>query len=78
MGVAMATSKLPITSLLLGVHSALKEHLANIGKQQFALWQLALFPQGHGEARQASVNGVDFARLWRTLEDGEWTFWRRL
>ena len=70
----MATSKLPITSLLLGVHSALKEHLADIGKQQFALWQLALFPQVHGEARQASINGVDFARLWRTFEVGEWTF----
>ena len=68
MGVAMATSKLPITSLLLRVHSALKEHLANIGKEQFALWQLALFSEGDGEGRQASVNIVHFARLWRTLE----------
>jgi hypothetical protein len=74
MGVAMATSKLTITSLLLGVHSALKEHPANIGKEQFALWQLALFPQGDGEARPASVNGVDFTRLWQTLEGREWTF----
>ena len=74
----MATDKMPITSLHRAVHSALKEHLANIGKQQFALWQLALCPQGDGEAQQASLNGVDFAKLWRTSEAGEKTFLRRL
>ena len=36
LSIAMATGKLP---LLLRVNSALKEHLGNITKQQFALWQ---------------------------------------
>ena len=67
----MATGKLP---LLLQVNSACREHLGNIAKQQFALWQPRLCPQRHGEAQQASLNGVDFARLWRTSEAGEWTF----
>ena len=65
LSIAMATGKLP---LLLRANSALKEHLGNIAKQQFALWQPRLCPQGDGEAQQASLNGVDFARLWRTSE----------
>src|SRR5580658_10427422 len=64
----MATSKLRITSPLLRVNSALKKHLANIGKQQFALWKPRLCPEVDGEAQQASLNGVDSARLWRTSE----------
>jgi hypothetical protein len=52
--------------------------LDNIAKQQFALWQTRICPQGDGEARQASLNGVDFARLWRTLEAGEGTFLHHL
>jgi hypothetical protein len=68
----MATGKRP---LLLRLNSALKEHLGNIAKQQFTLWQPRLCLQGDGEARQASINGVDFARLWRTSEAGEGTFY---
>ena len=71
----MATSKLP---LLLRVNSAPKEDMGNIAKQHFALWQPRLCPQDDSEAQQASLNGVDFARLWRTLEAGKWTFRRRL
>ena len=75
LSIAMATGKCP---LLLRVNSARKEHLGNIAKQQFDLWQPRICLQGDGEARQASLNGVDFARLWRTLEAGEGTFLHHL
>ena len=65
LGTAMAPGKLP---LLLTVNTARKEQLGNIAKQQFALWQQRLCPQGDGEAQQASFNGVNLARLWRTSE----------
>src|SRR6202046_4365480 len=67
LSIAMATGKLP---LLLRANSALKEHLGNIAKQQFALWQPRLCPQGDGEAQHASLKRC---RLRKTLANsGGW------